>query len=235
MKFHCFSCIAIAAVSCAIISCTVPVSHHSYMLEQSYATANLANRKMVVVMPTDAGIFINNKNDVTSDFGGSNATPESRIRKYYYPEFIKTFKSLVSSDSIVALSEVRQDLTKDSIGAKEVQLKAETDSMPASYIAPDKARMQALGLGDAVAIIVEQVEFKRNAFSIEYYWDEKTRKPANLEADVRVLIWDCRNDAPVFYGKLSSNIEFQFGLQRKHWDESADELAKKIVVAAKCL
>ena len=227
--------ITIAAASCVFLSCTVPVAHRSYTLNQNYATANLSNRKMVVVMPDDAGILIGNKRDVTNDFGGANATPESRIRSDYFPVFVSEFKSLVSSDSIMSLAEVRPDLTSDSIGAREISLKTDTDTLPLAYRAPVKSRMQALGLNDAVAVIVERLSFQRNAFYIEYYWDEKTRRPANLQADARVLIWDCRSETPVFYGTLTSTIDFQFGLQRKHWDESAADLAKRIIVAAKCL
>jgi hypothetical protein len=235
MKCHhsCFT--AFAAVSCVFVFCTVPLPHRSYTLNRSYATANLSNRKLVIVMPNDAGILINNKRDVTNDFGGANATPESRIRKYYFPEFVKTFKSLVSSDSAVSLAEVRPDLTEDSLGAQDTALKTDTDTLPVAYRIPSKSRMQALGLEGSVAVIVERIEFKRNAFYIEYYWDEKTRKSANLQADARVLIWDCKSETPVFYGTLTSTIDFQFGLQRKHWDESAADIAKKIIVAAKCL
>lgn len=235
MKYHYPRYVVVAAVTCVFASCTVPVSHRSYTLNQNYATANLSNRKMVIVMPTDAGILINNKRDVTDDFGGANATPESRIRKYYFPEFVNAFKSLVSSDSVASLAEVRPDLTLDSLGAQDTALKTDTDTLPVAYRIPSKSRMQALGLDGSVAVIVEHIEFERNAFSIEYYWDEKTRKLANLQADVRVLIWDCRSETPVFYGTLTSTIDFQFGLQRKHWDESAASIAKKIVAAAKCL
>jgi hypothetical protein len=235
MKFQRLASLAVAAASCALVCCTVPAAHRSYTLNQSYAAANLSNRKMVVVMPGDAGILINNRADVTDNFGGANATPESRIRKYYFPEFLKAFRSLVSSDSVVSLGDVRPDLTQDSLGVQDSTLKTGTDSLPESYRIPAKSRMQALGLGNSVVVIVERIEFKRNPFYIQYYWDEKTRRLANLQADARVLIWDCKSDAPVFYGTFTTTVDFQFGLQRKHWDESAAEMAKKIVTAAKCL
>jgi hypothetical protein len=95
--------------------------------------------------------------------------------------------------------------------------------------------MQAIGLDSSVVIVFEEIEFKRNKFQIEYYWDDRSRKPANLEVNVKILIWDYKADAPVFYGTVTEKTEFHFGLQRKHWDESAHGLAKKIIMAAKCL
>jgi hypothetical protein len=70
---------------------------------------------------------------------------------------------------------------------------------------------------------------------MEYYWDYKSRQSANLEADAIVLVWDCKNDRPVFYGPLSQKVEFMLSMQRKHWEESARLLAKRIVQAIKCL
>jgi hypothetical protein len=227
--------IALAASAAIPVSCTVPAAHRTYTLNPSFAATNLSNRKYVVALPGDAGILINNRADVTDNFGGVNASPESRIRKYYFPEFVKTFKSLVSSDSVVSLTEVRQDLAEDSLGARVITLKTGSDSLPVDYTVPERSRLQALGLDGSIAVLVERIEFKRNPFYIQYYWDEKTRKLANLQADARVLIWDCRSESPVFYGTLTSTVEFQFGLARKHWDESAQELAKKLVMAAKCL
>jgi hypothetical protein len=235
MKVHCFSIVAVAAVSCALVSCTAPIVHRSYTLSPDYAAANLSSRKMVVVMPGDAGILINNRADVTDDFGGANATPESRIRKYYFPEFFSSFKSLVSSDSVMSLGEVHPDLTQDSLGMRDSTLATGTDSRQVSYGIPSPSRIHDLGLDGSVLVLVQRIEFRRNPFYIQYYWDEKTRRLANLQADARVLIWDCRSETPVFYGTLTTTVEFQFGLQRRHWDESAAELAKKIVLAAKCL
>ena len=58
---------------------------------------------------------------------------------------------------------------------------------------------------------------------------------SNLEVNAKIMIWDFENNMPVFYGPVSTKIEFHFGLSRKHWDESAGTLARKLVVAAKCL
>ena len=204
------------------LSCTVPAAHRTYTLNPSYAAKNFSNRKYVVAMPGDGGILINNPTDVTGDFGGLNASPESRIRKFYFPEFARSFKSLVSSDSVVALDEVRPDLSLDSLGTRVITLKTGSDSLPVNYTIPEQSRLQALSLDGSLAVLVERIEFKRNPFSIQYYWDEKSRKLANLQADARVLIWDCRSETPVFYGTLTATVEFQFGLARKHWDESAE-------------
>lgn len=228
--------IAVTASSCCLGSlCAIPPVKNPYTLNASYATVNLTDRKIVVIMPGDRGIVINNRKDVVEDFGGMNALPESRIRKYYFPEFFNEFRTLASGDSIVLLNEYRPNFTWDSLDAGEVALKTDLNSMPKNYALPRKSRLEAIGLGNSVAIILERIEFRRNNFSMEYYWDEKTRKSANLQADATVLVWDFKNDAPVFYGTLSARTEFRFGLQRKQWDESAADLAKKIIMAAKCL
>jgi hypothetical protein len=222
---------AILGVSCgALRTTTCP-----YTLSEHYKTADLSHQSQIVVFPNDKMIVVNNKKDVVDVYGGLNASPESRIRKFYFPEMLSTIKALISGDSITDLGHCRPDLSWDSLGTTIVTLKTGSDSIPMQYAVPRKARMQALGLDSTTVIIVESIAFKRNNFHCEYYWDDKSRVPANLEVAANVMIWDFVKDMPVFFGPVSTKVEFTFGLQRKHWDQSAYSLAKKIVLAAKCL
>ena len=219
----------------ALISCNVTHLRYPYTLNEKYNNVNLSDRKMLVVFPTDEHIIINNKDDVIDDFGGMNARPESRIRKFYFPEIFSTVKSFISGDSIFLFDQYRTNVAWDTLSRNEVTLRTGDDSIGVPYSIPEKSRIQAIGLDSAVFIVIEGVECKRNKFQIEYYWDDRSRKPANLEVIAKILIWDYKNDEPVFYGTVSEKTEFHFGLQRKHWDESAHDLAKRIVLAAKCL
>jgi hypothetical protein len=218
-----------------LFSCFSTVVKYPYTLNENYRSVNLSDRKLVVAFPGDNHIIINNKDDIADDFGGVNAKPESRIRKYYFQEFYSTVKSLVSGDSIFIADQCRPGLQWDTISKNDITLKTGGDSMPVLYSVPAKSRMSIEGLDSTVVIIVDRIEFKRNNLKIEYYWDDRSRKPANLEVTVKVVIWDYKNDVPIFYGILTEQTVFHFGLQRKHWDESAHDLAKKIVLAAKCL
>jgi hypothetical protein len=217
------------------ISCNATRTKYPYTLNENYKAVNLSDRKLIVVFPADRNIIINNRDDVIDDYGGVNAKPESRIRKYYFQEFYSTFKSLVSGDSIFLFDQYRPGLLWDTLGKNEITLKTGGDSVAVRYSVPEKSRIQAEGFDSTVVIIIEQIEFKRNNLKIEYYWDDRSRKPANLEVIAKLLIWDYKNDVPVFYGTLTEQTVFHFGMQRKHWDESAQYLAKKIVLAAKCL
>jgi hypothetical protein len=164
-----------------------------------------------------------------------NATPESRIRKFYFPEVFSTLKSLVSGDSIVMFDQYCPDIEWDTLCRNEITLRTGGDSTGVPYFIPEKSRMETAGIDSVVLVFFQEVEFSRNKFQIEYYWDDRSRKPANLEVTAKILIWDYNADEPVFYGFLSEKTEFQFGLQRRHWDESAHSLAKKLVMAARCL
>lgn len=221
--------------ACMAVACTAPAVKHFYTLGSGYANANLSDRKIVVVMPSDRHLIINNPKDVINDYGGANARPESRIRKFYYPAFLQSFKSLASGDSVFDLAAYRPDVAWDSLSTRTVTLATGVSDSAIRYSVPPKAAMQAAGLDGAVAVIIETLEFTRNNFYIEYYWDDKTRRDANLEADATVLIWDFKADAPVFYGRVSYQAEFRFGMSRSQWDESAQSLAKRLVFAAKCL
>jgi hypothetical protein len=222
-------------VTALFVSCNVATAKHPYTLTSDYAAADLSGRKFVVFLPTDERIIINNKKDVVSDLGGANAKPESRIRKYYFPLFFDAFKSLVNSDSFFMLDQFRPGLTPDSLEPKEITLQTGDPGAPVRYMLPDKAALSAHGLDSSVLIIVERIEFKRNEFYVENYWDIKSRRSASLQADATVLIWDAKSDKPVFYGPVSEKTEFVLSMQRKHWEESARVLAKKIVQSAKCL
>lgn len=227
--------IGIGTVALLFCCCVTSTTKHPYTLSERYVTADLSKRKTVVVFPSDNFIIIHNKKDVTEDYGGLNSPPESRIGKFYFPEMLSTIKSFVSGDSITSLEDCRPGLDWDTLATATVSMKTGNDSIPMKYAVPEKTRMQVVGMDSMVVIIIESIEFKRNNFRCEYYWDDKTRVPANLEVTATVMIWDYADDMPVFYGPISSKIEFTFGLQRKHWDESARTLAKKLVVAAKCL
>jgi|WetSurMetagenome_2_1015567.scaffolds.fasta_scaffold140732_2 hypothetical protein len=217
------------------IFCVATQPFRSYTLDEKYKSVNLSKGKLLVVFPSDKHIIINNKEDVTDDFGGVNAKPESRIRKFYFQEVFATLKSLVSGDSIFVFDQYAPDVEWDTFCRNEVTLPTGSDSIGEHYSIPEKSQMQASGLDSVTVIYFEKVEFRRNKFQIEYYWDDRSRKPANLEATAKIIIWDYSADMPVFYGTLSEKTEFQFGLQRKHWDESARGLAKKIVMTARCL
>jgi hypothetical protein len=67
-----------------------------------------------------------------------------------------------------------------------------------------------------------------------FFWYQKTTRPANLEANADLVVWDYKNDAPVFYGTVTKKIAFQIAMGRKHWDESARALAKRIILSVKC-
>jgi hypothetical protein len=227
--------IVIAFSGSMFVSCNMSTIKRPYTLSTDYASANLSDRKVVVMLPADDQIVIANKDDVADDLGGANAKPESRIRKFYFPWFFETLKSLVSNDSFFLLDQYRPGLPLDSLGKKEITLQTGDAGAPVKYLLPEKASLMAHGLDSTVLVIIERIEFKRNNFHMEYYWDYKSRQSANLEADAIVLVWDCKNDRPVFYGPLSQKVEFMLSMQRKHWEESARLLAKRIVQAIKCL
>jgi hypothetical protein len=215
--------------------CTATRPNLPYTLNEKYRGINLADKKLLVVFPADKRIIINNKKDVADDYGGVNATPESRIRKFYFPEMYSTIKSLASGDSISLFDQYCPDVEWDTFCRNEITLRTGGDSAGVPYLLPSKSRMESIGLDSVVLVYIQEVEFTRNKFQIEYYWDDRSRKPANLEVSAKVLIWNYSEDDPVFYGYMSFKTEFQFGLQRRHWDESARGLAKKLVMAARCL
>jgi hypothetical protein len=229
----------VAIISFASIICCGTTAHRTlpYTLNDAFAGVNLSGRKIIVVMPGDSNIVIHNKNDVIDDYGGLNASPESRIRKYYFPLFFQTLKSFASGDSVFLLDSCKPGLVWDTLCKKELVLKSGMDSKESDsrYRIPEKASVQPEGLDSAVALTIQGIEFKRNKYYIEYYWDEKTMKPANLETNVKVLLWDYAADAPVFYGTITERVKFQFSLNRNHWDESARNLARQILLRARCL
>lgn len=227
--------IAAGMAALSVSSCYKTAIKSPDTLSEQYKTANLSDRKLVVVFPGDDHVVIGNKKDVAKAFGGLNAKPEARIRKYYFPEMFATMKSFISGDSLADFGHYRPDLAWDTLSSNSVTLKTGSDSLPVRYSVPEKSRMQAVGLDSAVVIIIESIEFRRNNFHCDYYWDDKSRVLANLEVAAEILIWDYTTNLPVFYGPVSSKVEFQFGLQRKEWDESAGNLARKLVTAAKCL
>ena len=226
---------SVLSIAAVIASCQSSRVKYPYTLNDSYKTANLSDRKLVVVFPSDGHIVIKNKNDVIDDFGGLNAKPEARIRKFYFPEFFDSFKSFISGDSIAVFDQVCPGLLWDTLAKKEIVLKTGLDSAGIRYFIPDTSFINEKGLAGAVLIIIQEMTFKRNNFQIEYYWDDQTRKPANLEVNARLVIWDYKSNSPVFYGTISEQTVFHFGMQRQHWDQSARTLAKKIVMNAKCL
>lgn len=225
----------IAISGCLVASCNMSTVKRPYTLAADYATANLSDRKTVVLLPTDDHIVIYNKDDIADDLGGENAKPQSRIRKYYFPLFFETLKSLASTDSFFLLDQYRPGFPPDSLVMKDTILQTGDSAKDFRYALPDNQSLNTHGLDGMVLVIIERIEFKRNDFRMEYSWDIKSRQSANLEADAIVLIWDYKNDRPVFNGPLSAKVEFTFSMQRKHWEESARLLAKKIVKAVKCL
>jgi hypothetical protein len=219
----------------AAMSCNTATVKRPYTFNDAYKGVNLSGRKIIVVFPGDDRIVINNKDDVIDDFGGVNAKPESRIRKFYFPEFYTTFKSFVSGDSVFSFDSSVSGAAGDTLGKKEIELRMGMDTTPRHYAIPEKSSLQGIGLDSAIFVILNRIEFKRNNFHIEYYWDDKTRKQANLEVGCALIVWDYKNDAPVFYGTLTEQTEFRFTMQRKHWDESARDLAKIIIKTVRCL
>jgi hypothetical protein len=218
----------------AALSCSTPIVMQPFTLCDNYKTANLSKRPLIVSLPGEKGIIVENPKDVVDDFGGMNASPESRLTKFYLPLFEETFTSFLSGDSVIAAGAGQGDFF-NTLPKRHISLKIGHDTGSLIFSLPTKTAMQTAGFDSAVVVLIDRMTFKRNNFYIEYYWDDKTKRSANLEADAKLLIWDYKMDAPVFYGTVTQKIEFQIAMQRKHWDESARALAKKIVFSAKCL
>jgi hypothetical protein len=234
MRWKCAG-ITAGLVTMIACSCMPKAIVLPYTLCESYKSANLSKRMLMLALPEEKNIVIENPKDVFDDYGGINAEPQSRIKKFYLPIFSETFKSYISGDSIVAADNYRQDFSYTNLRKRQVSEKIGLDTGSLVFSIPEQSEMKAAGLDSTVLILIDRIVFKRNNFYIEYYWDDKTKRPANLEVNARVLIWDYKNNAPVFYGILTQKIEFQIAMQRKHWDESARALAKKIVLSAQCL
>jgi hypothetical protein len=202
-------------VAMVVCSCMPKVTSQPYTLCENYKSANLSKRVLMLVLPDEKSIIIENSKDVVDDYGGLNAAPSSR------------------NDSMISADGYRQDFSYGKLSKRQISEKTDTGSL--NFSIPEQAEMKAAGLDSAVLVLVDRISFKRNNFYVEYYWDDKTKRPANLEANAQVLIWDYKANKPVFYGFITQKIEFQVAMQRKHWDESARALAKKIILTAKCL
>jgi hypothetical protein len=238
MRLKVTRCFLIAAILClagVIAACNPVRTKRPYTLNDRYKTLNLSHRKLIVVFPTEARIIVNNPADVIDDFGGMNAKPEARIGKFYFPEFFKSFKSFASGDSVAEFDQACPGVLWDSLPKRQIDLKTDLDSAEIGYSIPDTSFIREKRLDSAVVVVIQDINFKRNNFHIEYYWDDRTRKPANLEATVRLVIYDYAMNAPIFFGVIREQTEFHFSMKRQHWDESAHALGKKIVMAARCL
>lgn len=179
--------------------------------------------------------MIKNQRDIIDDYGGLNATPQSRIEKFYLPVFIESVKSNMSGDTLIVADGVRAKLNIRNQSTKQIALKTDQNAPEIKVAIPTKVFMQEAGLDSAVLVIMDHLTFSRNDLYIEYIWDEKTKRPASLEVNAVVVVWDYKNDAPIFYGTVTQKTEFQITMSRKHWDESARTLAKKIIFYSRCL
>ncbi|MBN2036256.1 MAG: hypothetical protein JW768_05900 [Chitinispirillaceae bacterium] len=223
------------AILLTVLSCATVKTPAPFILMDAYQSKNLSNRIVVLQMPDTANIIINNPKDVVDDYGGINAPPQSRIQKFYIPLFVETFKDYLSGDSMIVSERPWGGVAAGAENRKSVTVQLPHDSAHLSFFIPEKKAMQEMGLDSAVLVRIDRLTFTRNNFFVEYYWDDKTKRPANLEVKARVIIWDYKADAAVFYGVVARKIEFQIAMQRKHWEASARSLAKQIVLSAKCL
>ncbi len=225
---------AVALAVSVFISCSPAPIIRPYMLSPDYAAADFSGRVLILQTPDENNITVENPKDVADDYGGLKASAQSRIVRFYIPLFRETFETLLSGDSVLHAGAGRPHFF-DTLEKRRIVLRIENDTDSLIFSIPCKAAMDEKGLDSAVAVVIGRLIFRRNNFYFEYYWDDMTKKQANLEASAKVLIWDFKKDATVFYGTVTHKVEFQFTMQRKHWDESARELAKKIVFAAGCL
>jgi hypothetical protein len=229
------SSMALCSAGISIMSCLAPKTSLPYTLSDNYKTANLSTRLLVITLPAIKNIVIANPKDVIDDYGGVNATPESRIQKFYLPMFVETFKSFISGDTLMVADGYRSEFSLRDFEKKQIDLKTDSTSSAQHFLIPTKPAMQKAGLDSAVVIVIDRLTFKRNKFYYEYYWDTNTKQPANLEATADLVIWDYKNDTPVFWGAVTKKVDFQIAMSRRQWDESARALAKKIILSIKCL
>ena len=227
--------LSIAFPAAMFLSCVATKISQPYVLYEGYQKANLSNRTIVLALPASENIIINNPKDVIDDYGGMNATPESRIRKWYLPIFVHSFRTNMSGDSLIVANSYQAEFSLKGFDKKTTSLTRDLDTLLRRNPIPTKSSMQEAGLDSAVLLQINRLTFKRNNLFYEYYWDNKTKRPANLEVQADILLWDYKNDAPVFYGTITRKIIFKMALNRRQWDESAAELARKILLSVKCL
>lgn len=216
-----------------VLSCATVKTPPPYLLMDAYQSKNLSSRIVVLEMPDNADIVINNPKDVVDDYGGMNAPPQSRIQKFYFPLFIETFRDYISGDSLIVPDRTPGGF--DAENRKSVALQLPHDTAHLRFIIPEKKAMQAAGLDSAVLVRIDRLTFTRNNLYVEYYWDDKTKRPANLQVEARILIWDYQSNTAVFFGAVTQKIEFHIAMKRKHWDASARSISKKVVLSAQCL
>ena len=217
------------------ISCVATKPSPPYTLSEDYVNTDLSNRTLLLALPAPENIIITNSKDVIDDYGGMNATPESRIRKLYLPIFVHSFRANMSGDSLIVVNGFQAEFSLKEFDKKTTTLTMNQDTLLLRDPIPTQSAMQEAGLDSAVLIQIDRLTFKRNNLFYEYYWDNKTKRPANLEVQADILLWDYKNDSPVFYGTITKKIIFKMALNRRQWDESAAELARKILLSVKCL
>jgi hypothetical protein len=215
--------------------CSLPKVSVPVVMNESYKDVNLSSRPLVVLLPDTKNIAIHNQRDIYDDYGGVNATPQSRIEKFYLPTFVESIRENMSGDSLIIADIFRSEIALHKLETKKTVLKTDKDAQGFEYTLPTKLSMQNAGLDSAVLIIIDKLTFSRNELYIEYNWDDKTKRPASLEVNAVVAVWDYKNDLPVFFGTVRQRVEFKIAMSRKHWDESARMLAKNIILRAKCL
>jgi hypothetical protein len=218
-----------------VLNCIAPRVALPYTLRSAYSNADLSDRILVLGLPDSNTITILNPRDVYDDYGGRNATPASRIEKFYLPIFVKSIQSTMSGDSLIVKGGYQSTSSFHEFKKRQINLKTEQDSSALQFEIPTKSSMLEAGLDSAVLIFIDHLTFRRNKLYMEYYWDDNSKRPANLEVRADLVIWDYKNDSPVFFGTVTNTIAFQITMSRKHWDTSARTLAEKIILYAKCL
>jgi hypothetical protein len=225
----------IVFIGVLLCTCSLPKVSIPFVMSENYRDANLASRPLVVLLPDTKNIVIHNQRDIYDDYGGVNATPQSRIEKFYLPLFIESIRANMSGDSLIIADAYQPEIALHKLETRKTVLKTDKDAPGLEYTLPTKLSMQSAGLDSAVLIIIDRLTFSRNDLYIEYNWDDKKKRPASLEVNAVVAIWDYKNDSPVFFGTVSQRTEFKLSMNRNHWDESAQMLGKNIILNAKCL
>jgi hypothetical protein len=223
-----------------------------YTRNGKYSTYDFKGQKVFIAPIFRGNIFVSNAEDATDDFGGKLSADEL-VTRNYLPIFLDTMKKSISGKDVVVMSDslIRKYEDWTGLASKEVELDVGDRHLLTKFRIPDKTSLEKFGFKDDILIIIEQLAFNRNSVQTGYAGGEvpitkrvtysyqydymETKESASLGAKAKVIIWNYRENDGILYGIVPEKTVFRLAMQRKHWDESAASLSKKIIRLAKWL
>ena len=241
----------------------VGCSTQKVVVNEHYTPNDLLNKTLLILPIPQDSITVLNKDDVEDDFAQDKRTPEAIIHDSTFTVMTRVARKFVVGMSVIDSSTEQKALSLFSSTTSSILVTKEIkdDTIPCVFQIPkiDSTNSKAQNLPDVI-LYINKITLGRNLLPDQFYFPQQTYIPGNtvttpggtfttpghfmptgggqsehLGSNSRFILWDCKRNDAIAYGKINVKTPFIFGMTTSTWRDHFRVIIRTILQSSHIL